>query len=292
MESALPFQQLNNEQFFLCQKGIHEEVMNLQLFPAHRIKTLFKEINNFNDSNNEDESPTIDCKYYHADEISNCFKKYGFSLFHLNIASLGCHKDELEELLSIVEHKLDVIGLSETKIKKGQTPIYDTTLKGYKNCFTPTESDKGGTIIYYNENLEGHHRKDLDKMLYFPKKLESTFLEINNNGKKYLIIGCVYKHPYMDIDEFNSLFETVMDKISTENKEFYLRGDFDLNLLQIDDENKIDDFYNIISSNLLVPHITIPTRITSTSKTLIDNIFSNNLDFSSTKSGNITVSPK
>ena len=100
IELALPFQQLNNEQFFLCQKGIHhEEVINLQLFPSHRIKTLFKEINNFNDSNNEDESPTIDCKYYYADEISNCFKKDGFSLFHLNIASLGCHKDELEDLL-------------------------------------------------------------------------------------------------------------------------------------------------------------------------------------------------
>ena len=81
-----------------------------------------------------------------------------------------------------------------------------------------------------------------------------------------------------------------MDKISYENKEFYLLGDFNLDLLQIDDESKIDDFYNIISSNFLVPHITIPTRITSTSKTLIDNIFSNNLEFQSAKSGNITVS--
>ena len=94
----------------------------------------------------------------------------------------------------------------------------------------------------------------------------------------------------MDIDDFNSIFETAIEKISNENKEFYLLGDFNLDLLKIDDDTKIEDFYNIISSNLLAPHITIPTRVTLTSKTLIDNIFSNNFDFSSLKSGNITVS--
>ena len=94
----------------------------------------------------------------------------------------------------------------------------------------------------------------------------------------------------MDIDDFNSLFEKVMVKISNENKNIYLIGDFNLDLLQIEEESKIEDFYNLISSNLLIPHITIPTRITATSKSLIDNIFSNNLEFQSAKSGNITVS--
>ena len=93
----------------------------------------------------------------------------------------------------------------------------------------------------------------------------------------------------MDIDEFNFLCEYLMEKFSKENKEIYLIGDFDLDLLKIDDKNEIEHFYNIISSNLLVPHITIPTRITPTSKTLIDNIFSNNLDFVRAKSGNITI---
>ena len=39
-----------------------------------------------------------------------------------------------------------------------------------------------------------------------------------------------------------------------------------------------------------MPHITLPTRITSTSRTLIDNIFSNNLNFVHAVSGNLTVS--
>ena len=42
--------------------------------------------------------------------------------------------------------------------------------------------------------------------------------------------------------------------------------------------------------NLLVPHITLPTRRMGESSTLIDNIFSNNLNFSHAVSGNLTVS--
>ena len=80
-----------------------------------------------------------------------------------------------------------------------------------------------------------------------------------------------------------------MEKLSFENKELYLLGDYNIDVLKTDDDN-IDEYYNIISSNFLVPHITLPTRITSTSRTLIDNIFSNNLNFVHAVSGDLTVS--
>ena len=73
-------------------------------------------------------------------------------------------------------------------------------------------------------------------------------------------------------------------------KELYLLGDYNIDLLKTDDDDNIDDYYNIISSNFLVLHITLPTRITYTSRTLIDNIFSNNLNFVHAVSGNLTVS--
>ena len=100
-------------------------------------------------------------------------------------------------------------------------------------------------------------------------------------------MGCTYKHPKLDINEFNTLFENTMEKFSFANKKLYLLGDFNIDLLKTDDDANIDEYYNIISSNFLVPHITLPTRITSTSRTLIDNIFSNN--FVHAVSGNLTV---
>ena len=46
----------------------------------------------------------------------------------------------------------------------------------------------------------------------------------------------------------------------------------------------------MISGHLFVPHITLPTRITSRSKTLIDDIFSNDPDFANCVSGNFIFS--
>ena len=48
-------------------------------------------------------------------------------------------------------------------------------------------------------------------------------------------------------------------------------------------------FFDTITSNLCVPHIIHPTRITSTSRTLIDNIFSNYPNFYDGISGNLTL---
>ena len=60
--------------------------------------------------------------------------------------------------------------------------------------------------------------------------------------------------------------------------------------MKIDIENDITNFFDILTCNLIVPHIILPTRITPTSKTLIDNIFSSSLNFLQGISGNFTLS--
>ena len=122
-------------------------------------------------------------------------------------------------------------------------------------------------------------------------ELESVFLEIINEGRKNEIFGCIYRHPSMTIDYFNkNIFSKFLEKLSSENKISYLSGDFNIDLLNIGENKFVDDFYSILTSNLFVPHITLPTRITSHSQTLIDNIFSNDPDFSQGISGNFTFS--
>ena len=70
----------------------------------------------------------------------------------------------------------------------------------------------------------------MEEKLYVSKDLETSFIKILNKGKKNAIVGCIYKHPDMDIDYFDSLFEEVMEKISAENKDIFLLGDFNLDL--------------------------------------------------------------
>ena len=66
-------------------------------------------------------------------------------------------------------------------------------------------------------------------------------------------------------------------------------GDMNIDLLKYNDDIKIGNFYDKITSFTFEPLILQPTRLTNKSKTLIDNIFYNSLDYKTT-SGNITTS--
>ena len=48
-------------------------------------------------------------------------------MFHLNLASLGCHKEELVTSLSLLDFEFDIIAVTETRIKAGIDPIYDVS---------------------------------------------------------------------------------------------------------------------------------------------------------------------
>ena len=57
-----------------------------------------------------------------------------------------------------------------------------------------------------------------------------------------------------------------------------LIGDFNADLLKYDHDDEVADFLDATYSKLLLPNISGQTGITSTSETLIDNIFTNNYD--------------
>ena len=61
-------------------------------------------------------------------------------------------------------------------------------------------------------------------------------------------------------------------------------GDFNVDLMHSDGGNAANDFYNNFSSYFFTPFVLQPTRLKS--RTLIDNIFLNSLEYSSS-SGNL-----
>ena len=188
-EDAIPFQRLSKQQFFTSvTKGITKDISENSchnIFPTNSDKSFFKELNGLNSPGDFDEQSPINCEYYDADQsLPKVNNNRNFSIFHINIASLGKHKDELEDLLSILDHKFDVMGITETKIKKDKVPIFDLSINGY-NCFhTPTESEKGGALLYIKDHHNCKIREDLNKEIYKSGKLESIFIEIINKQKK------------------------------------------------------------------------------------------------------------
>ena len=69
-------------------------------------------------------------------------------------------------------------------------------------------------------------------------------------------------------------------------KKCILSGDFNINLLKLNEKQVYANYFHMVTTNSLLP-ITHPTRITRTSGTLIYNIFSNTLGDNG-KSGIIT----
>ena len=62
-------------------------------------------------------------------------------------------------------------------------------------------------------------------------------------------------------------------------------GDFNLNLLNNENHNATGEFLDGLYSHLFFPFITLPSRITSHTASLIDNIFSNHVEHSYLRSG-------
>ena len=94
----------------------------------------------------------------------------------------------------------------------------------------------------------------------------------------------VYRPPNQNVDEFLTMTNELLSKISKENKVCYLMGDFNLNQMNHQSHSVTGEFLDALHSNMVFPLITRPTRITCHSATLIDNIFVNQF-FDRSRSG-------
>ena len=287
--SSLPFEGIDNEKLKITNQGKDIEFgEHLQSHPAFSIQTL---LDKFPGSFScEDFSfDTGVSKYYTPSEfLSSKFKKNGFSILHINIVSLSAHIDELKTLLSFLDHPFDVIGISETKISEHREITTNISIDGYVFEHTPTETHFGGVGLFIKNSVNFNKRLDLSKSLHGIS--ESIFAELSGPNGKQILVGCVYRHPSPPISDFFELFlNDILAKIGNERKKALLLGDFNVDLLKYDSHTGTRDYYDILSANGFRPLIFQPTRVSTTSATLIDNIFINDIETYS-NGGNITTS--
>ena len=97
-----------------------------------------------------------------------------------------------------------------------------------------------------------------------------------NKKQKNKIIGSVYKYPKHEVSDFTNNFITpLLDKLSNENKDIMIMGDFNINLITYNDDKNTGNFLDTMFSQSFLPYITTPTRITRNTKTFINNIYYN-----------------
>ena len=140
-------------------------------------------------------------------------------------------------------------------------------LNNYSFEFTPTETSAGGTLLYIANHLSYKCRNDLN--IYKKNELESIFIEIVNPKKPNIIVGVIYRHPSMDLTDFNcNYLNKILENIFKEQKPIFVLGDFNVNLLNYNEYHQTNEFLDSIASNSFIPLFLQPTRITSHSNTL------------------------
>ena len=99
----------------------------------------------------------------------------------------------------------------------------------------------------------------------------------SNNSKSKFIVGVVYRHPdQTKVDDFLATFSTCLSNLSNSKKVDHILGDFNINILQDNRSNSASEYINLIVSHGALPVLTILTKVTSNSFTLIDHIITNN----------------
>ncbi|ELU02514.1 hypothetical protein CAPTEDRAFT_194305 [Capitella teleta] len=200
-----------------------------------------------------------------------------FKILSLNCQSLNAKFDQLMILIAQLNHNnviFDAICLQETWIKESELPpVFN--IKGYQAIHQARHcSGHGGLLIFLKDSYKF-------KIIPFEKSAvwESQFINIDfeNGNKDSLLVGNIYRPPHKvkdDLDLFSNQFTRNLLQCS-KYKNIAIAGDFNINLLDVNSTTSpaAHDFPSSIISNDFLPKITLPTRISESSSTLIDNFF-------------------
>ncbi len=199
-----------------------------------------------------------------SDQLISKSPNETFSLMHLNARSLIGNFDKFEILLANLRKSFSVIGVTETWLNDL------TSVSNHRKSKTG-----GGTSFYLKNNLQ---YKICSECTYSnPDVIESLFVEINVSQGKNIVVGVIYRPPNQNTAAFTDVLNDIPINITRGNKLCYIMGDFNLDLLPYNDNVPTQKFIDRLFSYSFYPLISNPTRITSHTATLIDNIFTNQL---------------
>lgn len=192
-----------------------------------------------------------------------------FAIMHINCRSMLGKLSDIRELLHGLP--VSILALWETWLGADSEKLVN--IPGYQFLHKPREGGHGGVGLLIKDDISFERCISLESRLNH-QSYEGIFIKIPFS-RETLTLGTIYRPPGQNLTDFNNDFENLLSQISGKNRKVALVGDFNINLLKTEVHKASDDFYNCVISHHFLPAITKPTRITSHSLTLIDNLFTN-----------------
>ena len=295
LDSCLPFNNLDDDSLQNNFGTTRNELRTMLRNQRNRLDNLIfnpfgqqqQEAFFHNDRNFTDDNPVKTCNFYSTEEFNSSITSRhntnnALSLLHLNIRSIRNKFDAFLNYLQTLTHTFSIIALTETWLNDNDSNIL---IPGYNlTKFNRQNKIGGGICIFSRNDLNIKIRNDLT-IENSASNIESLFIEILNEKSKNIIVGVIYRPPDNIFNDFESDLKIVLSRLDKRNKPCYIMGDFNIDLLKYYQCNFSNLFFNQFSSSGYIPLITRPTRITKSTATLIDNIFTNNLSHTEHLSG-------
>ena len=191
------------------------------------------------------------------------------SIIQFNIRGLTSKIGDLNYILnnSFSTKHPDVVLLCETWLsRRSPKPI----IEGYNVERTDRDHKKGGGVaILISTRCRYRRRKDLEQ--FNSNSFESCFIELEN-WKSNLVIGSIYRPPNTEPERFIQSFKDVKETCTKQKNNLILGLDHNLDLLKANLHRPTLTFLETIYEQGMLPMITKPTRISTNTATLIDNI--------------------
>ena len=149
-----------------------------------------------------------------------------------------------------------------------------------------TSAKEEGSAFFLRESYTYKLRSDLN---INSDAIECLCIEILNKHSKNLILNLSYRPPQGDTILFEKNLQDLLLKNDVCKKEILVTGDFNIYLLDYEDNKKVQSFVNLMFCCGMVPAINKPTRVTRYTATAIDHIFTNSIINTKIKSSIIKV---
>ena len=205
----------------------------------------------------------------HFDPIKLMPDKRGFKMIAFNIVHLTCHIDELRILM--YPQLPDLLVLNESKLDS-TVDDEDIKIAGYQ-IIRYDRTRHGGGVCIYLKSCFSYSDSEYEHLLN--PNFEIACIEIKSNSKPFVIVAC-YRPPKCDNSFFDHL-EMIISNLDNDDKEYIILGDLNSDLLPINNcrDSNVRLLKSLIEVFQLTQLITEPTRVTETSKTLLDVIITN-----------------
>ena len=144
-------------------------------------------------------------------------------------------------------------------------------IQGYNFYSNNVSRTSGGIIVYARDNHVVKTRPDLTILT---DDVETLFLEIVHTNR-YIIIGVIYRRPHSCLTSFTQITNILLHTLQQNNNPVFMMGDLNIDLLLNSTSNPISVIISAFHSQYYYCTITHPTRVTTTSTTLLDHIWTN-----------------